>query len=351
MITTNTIYKLCLRSILALPLTGMLINSSPVLAQNQPPTIPDSSQTQPDLSDPNNPRSMIQDATLLSIEGGKKLMEEAKKAMANQDYQTAANKYQQARIVFNQLSNFYQLLASSFNGIDNRIVESQRKKALETALIRDEATYQLALVHRSQKQTELAIPLLVQVIRSQNPTRELGKKAYQQLFEMGFVEISDQKNTPSKEPNNTPSMTQESSLLSIKEGKRLMEEAKKAIANQDYNMAIKQYQQARIVCNQLSNFYQLLTSSFSGIDSRIVESLRKNTLETTLMRDEATYQLALVHRSQNQPELAVPLLVQIVRSQNSTRELGQKAYQQLFEIGFVEIPYQGRNTASSAPKK
>lgn len=200
MITTNTIYKLCLRSILALPLTGVLINYSPVLAQKQQPTIPDTTQTQPDLSDPNNPRPMVQDATLLSVEGGKKLMEEAKKAIANQDYKTAANKYQQARIVFNQLSNFYQLLASSFSGIDNRVVESQRKKALETALMRDEATYQLALVHRSQNQPELAVPLLVQIIRSQNPTRELGQKAYQQLFEIGFVEVPYQRNTTSSAP-------------------------------------------------------------------------------------------------------------------------------------------------------
>lgn len=42
------------------------------------------------------------------------------------------------------------------------------------------------------------------------------------------------------------------------------------------------------------------------------------------MRDEATYQLALVHRAQNKPELAVPLLIQIVKSQNPTRDLGKK---------------------------
>ena len=29
----------------------------------------------------------------------------------------------------------------------------------------------------------------MQIIKSQNPTRELGKKAYQQLLELGFVDV------------------------------------------------------------------------------------------------------------------------------------------------------------------
>lgn len=114
-------------------------------------------------------------------------MTEASGAVSSQNYPLAIKKLQEARQVFNQISNFYQELASSFSGIDNRIADSQRKKALETAQMRDDATYQLALVHRTQNQPELAVPLLVQIIRSQNPTRELGKKAYQQLFELGLL--------------------------------------------------------------------------------------------------------------------------------------------------------------------
>lgn len=115
-------------------------------------------------------------------------MTEASSAVSSQDYPQAIKKLQEARQIFNQMSNFYQELAASFSGIDNRIADSQRQKALETALMRDDATYQLALVHRTQNQPELAVPLLVQIIRSQNPTRDLGKKAYQQLFELGFVD-------------------------------------------------------------------------------------------------------------------------------------------------------------------
>ncbi|TBR58910.1 hypothetical protein BLD44_003350 [Mastigocladus laminosus UU774] len=145
-------------------------------------------QAQPiDPNNPNNLRPTAQNNSILSVDGGKRLMSDASQAVNSQNYDAAAKKLQEARLVFNQLSNFYQELNSSFSGIDNRVADSQRKLALETAQLRDEATYQLALVHRAQNKPELAVPLLVQIIKSQNPTRDLGKKAYQQLLELGFV--------------------------------------------------------------------------------------------------------------------------------------------------------------------
>ncbi|MGB3756787.1 MAG: hypothetical protein WBA07_10475 [Rivularia sp. (in: cyanobacteria)] len=160
---------------------------SPAHAQVKLPS--GSTQVQPiDPNDPNNLQPTGQTSSVLSLEGGKRLMSEASNAVASQNYSLAADKLKEARLVFNQLSNFYQQLNSSFAGIDNRVADSQRKKALSTAQMRDEATYQLALVHRAQSKPELAVPLLVQIIKSQNPTRDLGKKAYQQLFELGFVD-------------------------------------------------------------------------------------------------------------------------------------------------------------------
>jgi hypothetical protein len=149
-------------------------------------------------NDPNVLRPSSQNSSsLLSIDGGKRLMNEAESAANSQQYDVDVKKLQEARTVFNQLSNFYQELNSSFSGIDNRVADVQRKKALETAQMRDQATYNLALVHRAQRRDELAIPLLVQIIKSQNPTRDLGKKAYQQLLELGFVDA------PAPRGNNT----------------------------------------------------------------------------------------------------------------------------------------------------
>ncbi|MGQ9864943.1 MAG: hypothetical protein ACUVSQ_01460 [Pseudanabaenaceae cyanobacterium] len=125
--------------------------------------------------------------SVFSLAGGKRLVAEAMEAAGRQRYDTAIAKMQDARQVFNQLSNFYQDLTASFAGIDNRIADSHRQQALAAAVARDEATYQLAVIYRANNQPELAIPLLVQLIRSQQPTRELGRQAYQQLFELGFV--------------------------------------------------------------------------------------------------------------------------------------------------------------------
>lgn len=169
--------------LVALLSSSLLLKPTDAYAQ----TPSGSSPAQPiGADDPNVVRP--QDTSILSMQGGQRLMEEAAKAVGAQNYTLATKKLQEARQVFNQLSNFYQELAGSFSGIDNRITDNQRRKALEAAQLRDEATYQLALVHRAQNQPELAVPLLIQIVRSQQPTRELGQKAYQQLFEMGFVD-------------------------------------------------------------------------------------------------------------------------------------------------------------------
>ena len=172
----------------SLAMIATLSSLSPAQAQVQ--NLPDTgNNVQPiDPNDPNTLRPTGQSGALLSIENGKRLMSDASNAVSSQNYSEAAKKLQDARSVFNQLSNFYQQLNSSFSGIDNRVADTLRKKARDTAQMRDEATYQLALVHRAQNKPSLAVPLLVQIIQSQMPTRDLGKKAYQQLLELGFVD-------------------------------------------------------------------------------------------------------------------------------------------------------------------
>lgn len=127
--------------------------------------------------------------TAYTIAGGQRLIDEAAAAVNTQNYPLAARKLLEARTTMNQLSNYYQSISSSFLGIDAAASDSSRRKALESAQMRDIATYQLALVYRANNQPELAIPLLVEILRSQNPTRELGQKSYQQLVELGFMDV------------------------------------------------------------------------------------------------------------------------------------------------------------------
>lgn len=143
-------------------------------------------------------------------------------------------------------------------------------------------------------------------------------------------------------------LNQTSSSLSIAAGQQLMTEASAAIANQNYDQAEEKLKQARESFNQLSTYYQELAQMFVGVDTQINRSNRDKALETAQLRDQASYQLALVYRSQNQPNEAVPLLMEILRSQQPTRDLGQRAYQQLFELGFVDAPYAGRAATTPA---
>ncbi|MBF2020824.1 MAG: hypothetical protein IGR93_12140 [Hydrococcus sp. C42_A2020_068] len=174
----NTHFLSC-SSLLAFSSIVALAIAVPIQAQVPPQQ---TEQGQGDL------RPLAQPNSLLSFQGAQRLMNEANQAIGSEQYEVAVNKLQQARKIFNQLSNFHLQLANSFSGIDSQVYEAQRSSALKSGQMRDEATYQLALVHRAQNQPELSVPLLIQVIRSQNPTSDLGKKAYQQLYELGFVE-------------------------------------------------------------------------------------------------------------------------------------------------------------------
>lgn len=303
-----------------------------------------------DDTNPESLRSLAQQTSLLSLEAGNRLISEGKSAIASEDYAQAAEKLHQARQIFNQLSNFHQQLSASFSGVDNQVAEFHRYQAVETAQKRDEATYELAVVHRTENQPELSVPLLIQVIQSQGITRDLGQLADRQLSELGFgpaITQTDPETDPESE--TIAPLAREGSLLGVEAGKRLLAGAYEAIGQEDYATAAEQLQQARAMLNQLSNFSEQLAASFSGIDPDRSEFQRNQAVETAQMRDEATYQLALVHRADNKAELAIPLLIQIIRSQQPTRELGQQAYQQLYELGFVSSPYSNNASDSNTP--
>jgi hypothetical protein len=174
---SNMRYLLLLILLIGLSATSLQAQET---SPTESPAPPDT--TQPDVAPTNQPGSIF------SIEGGKKLMAEADQAVNDQQYDLAAQKLQSARQVFNQLSNFYLQLYNSFSGLDNAVAESHRQKALESGIERDQATYELALVHRAQEKPELSIPLLIQIVTSQSPTSGLGRKAYEQLLDIGFVD-------------------------------------------------------------------------------------------------------------------------------------------------------------------
>ncbi|MFK8182151.1 MAG: hypothetical protein AB8B99_02170 [Phormidesmis sp.] len=138
----------------------------------------------------------------------------------------------------------------------------------------------------------------------------------------------------------TRAVEESNSPIGIAAGESLMKQAESAIAAQDYSTASENLVSARKALNDVSTYYQNLSGVFVGVDSRVNNDLRSLALEAAQVRDQASYQLAVVYRAQNRPDLAVPLLVEVVQSQQPTRPLGQQAFQQLFELGFVSVPYE-----------
>ncbi len=279
----------------------------------------------------------------LGLAAGERLLADAEAAIDSQNYDLAISRLQAARESLNQTSISYQDIAEAFTGIDTEISSGLRGSARDAAQMRDRATLRQALIYRAQGQAELAVPLLVEIIQSQGPTRDLGLDAYRQLFELGFVS-RPYRRTGSEDPSAAVAdaarpLNQEDSPTGIKAAEILIEEAESAYAAADYATAVERLQTARETLNNSSSYYRSLFTTFTGIDSRVSNEMRQKALEAAELRDEATLQQARAYQAQQQPDLAVPLLVEVLSSQNPTRALGKQAYDQLLEIGFVAQPY------------
>jgi hypothetical protein len=112
-----------------------------------------------------------------------------------------------------------------------------------------------------------------------------------------------------------------------------------AAASGNLTEARKQYDLARDYCRKLLGFYRDLSGSFRGLDARIPREMDQKGREALETLAQANLRLAAVFRRQNQPEVAVPLLVEVVKIMTPATPEGRKAYQSLVEIGFATTPY------------
>jgi thioredoxin-like negative regulator of GroEL len=174
--------------------TASTVGATAWFGNSQPPMLAQAAGEQPEgtpaeaIPNPQQFRALEQESSRLSLQRAETLMKQAKDATEARNYDRAIQLLQDAFDAFNARSNYHQALSRTFAGIDNRIADSQREAARVTAQSRDEAAYELAIVYRAANRPEDAVSQLVQVVSSQGPTRDLGRKAYQQLFEIGFVD-------------------------------------------------------------------------------------------------------------------------------------------------------------------
>lgn len=114
-----------------------------------------------------------------------------------------------------------------------------------------------------------------------------------------------------------------------------------AVAAGNLAEAREDYDNARDASKQLLAFYRDLSGAFRGLDARIPREMDLKGRQALVMLAQADLRLAALFRQQNQPEVAVPVLVEVVRLMTPSKPEGQKAYQSLLELGFVETPYAG----------
>ena len=77
------------------------------------------------------------------------------------------------------------------------------------------------------------------------------------------------------------------------------------------------------------------------MDARIPNEMGDKGRESIKIWAESNSRLAALYKRRNQPEVAVPLLVEIIRLMAPTSSEGKEAYKDLLQLGFVETPYRG----------
>ena len=129
--------------------------------------------------------------------------------------------------------------------------------------------------------------------------------------------------------------------FSINNVQNFLNDGDKFINNGDFEKAKESYDQARNLAKQLSGFFRDLNGSFRGIDARIPREMDLKGRQTLKIWAESNAKLSALYKRKNQPEVSVPLLVEIIRLMTPTSPEGKAAYNELVELGFVETPYKG----------
>tara|TARA_A100001388_G_scaffold53110_1_gene36184 strand:- start:144 stop:659 length:516 start_codon:yes stop_codon:yes gene_type:complete len=124
----------------------------------------------------------------LSISNVEYFIKQGDKHINDGDFEKAKDSYLDARKLAKQLASFYSDLNSSFKGIDARIPKEMQSKGKQTLKILAESNERLASMYIKTKKAEVAVPLLIEIIRIMSPNSQEGKEAYESLIKLGFVE-------------------------------------------------------------------------------------------------------------------------------------------------------------------
>ena len=144
-----------------------------------------------------------------------------------------------------------------------------------------------------------------------------------------------------KDPNSYKVLSNKNKKLTITNVQSYIKEGDTFIENGNFDEAKNSYDKARDLAKKLSSFYRDLNGAFKGFDARIPDETREKGKESIKIWAESNARLAALYKRKSQPEVAVPLLVEIIRLMSPTSSEGKEAYKDLLQLGFVETQYRG----------
>ena len=129
--------------------------------------------------------------------------------------------------------------------------------------------------------------------------------------------------------------------LSISNVEYFIKQGDKYIKKDDFENAKESYLDARKLAKQLASFYSDLNKAFIGVDARIPKEMQRKGKEILQILAESNERLASLYIKNEKPDVAVPLLVEIIRIMSPNSSEGKEAYEKLIQLGFVETTYKG----------
>ena len=150
--------------------------------------VPYINEVHAEIKNPKDFKVLANESKKLSISNVEYFIKQGDKYIKNGDFEKAKDSYLDARKLAKQLASFYSDVNSSFKGVDARIPNEMLMKGKETLQILAESNERLATMYIKTEKPEVAVPLLVETIRIMSPNSPEGKKAYERLLQLGFVE-------------------------------------------------------------------------------------------------------------------------------------------------------------------
>tara|TARA_B100001989_G_C24378487_1_gene383039 strand:- start:117 stop:632 length:516 start_codon:yes stop_codon:yes gene_type:complete len=158
---------------------------------------------------------------------------------------------------------------------------------------------------------------------------------------LGIFPYQDLARAEVKNPKDFKVLSTNNKKLSIANVDYYLKQGDASIKNGDFDKAKESYLDARKLATQLASFYSDLNKAFIGVDARIPNEMQEKGKAALKILTESNKRLASFYIKNEKPDVAVPLLVEIIRIMSPNSPEGKEAYKTLIQLGFVETIYKG----------